>query len=154
MHSTFKIRNRTGRVAVGEIREVHSEGVALWKEIMDQQKKVEEEIEQETKQDKGATVLDKGKAKDSTEGFDTLYVQDIIGDVVLDIPNLTTGIDQSIHSPPVEEADKTKLSGQDEVLVEGIPYEDIAHKNLSTPNSNLSQEGKEEEKKTKEEKRT
>lgn len=45
----FKISNRTGRVAVGEIREVHTEGVALWKEIMDQQKKVEEEIEQETK---------------------------------------------------------------------------------------------------------
>lgn len=45
----FKIRNRTGRVVVGEFGAVHAEGVALWKKIMDQQKEDEEKIEKETK---------------------------------------------------------------------------------------------------------
>lgn len=30
----FKIRNKIGRVAVGEVKELYVEGVALWKEIM------------------------------------------------------------------------------------------------------------------------
>lgn len=68
-----------------------------------------------------------------------------------DIPNLTKGIEQPIHTSPVKEADKTKLSGQDEVLVEDIPYDDTPHRTLLTPNCNLSQEGKEEEKKIEEE---
>lgn len=73
--------------------------------------KVEEEIEQETKQDKWAAILDKGKAKEkeSIEGFDTFIVEDIIGNVVSNIPNLTIGVEQPVHTSPVEEVDKTLI---------------------------------------------
>lgn len=55
-----------------------------------------------------------------------------------DIPNLTKDIKQ-----PVKESYQTKLPNQDEVIVEEIPYEDIPHRTLLTPNPILSEEQKE-----------
>lgn len=104
----FKIRNRTGRVVVGEIEVVHKEGVALWKIILSQQKEAEEEITKGTKQDQGATTLDKwkGQEKGSTKGFDVFTIDDIIGNVVSNIPNLTKDVEQPVkHKSTIETID-------------------------------------------------
>lgn len=61
-----------------------------------------------------------------------------------DIPNLMKDIKQLVHTSPVKEVDQTKLPGQDEVIVEDIPYEDTPHRTLLTPNPIPSEEGKEE----------
>ncbi|XP_059065747.1 DEK domain-containing chromatin-associated protein 4-like [Cryptomeria japonica] len=112
----FKIRNRIGRVVVGEIEVVHEEGVALWKTIMSQQKEAEEEIAKRTKQDQGATAFDKekGKEKDSAEGFDVFTIEDIIGNVVLDIPNLTKDVEQPVKPKSTVDIDVTPKKGAEE----------------------------------------
>lgn len=153
----FKIRNMIGRVAIGDVQDVHDEGVALWKTILSQQKEAIEEIAKETKQDQGATTLDKGKGKDkySTKGFNFFLVDDIISSVVLDILNQTKDVEQLVeHKSTIETIDigvssvkgttQTKHPGEDEVLVEDIPYEEKPHITLviinRTNNEPLSSE--------------
>lgn len=119
----------------------------IWKTILSQQKEVEEEIEKGTKQDQGAASLDKGKNKDkdSIECFDVFTIDDIIGNVVSDIPNLTKDVEQLVKHQsaietfdsdvtPVKGADKTKHPGEDEVVIEDIPCEDKPHITLVTIN--------------------
>lgn len=91
----FKIRNMIGRVGKGDVQGVHYEGVSLWKKILSQRKEAKEKIAKGTKQDQGATALDKGKGKDkdSTKGFDVCLVYDIINNVVSDIPNLSKDVE-------------------------------------------------------------
>lgn len=92
----------------------------------------------------------KVKKKGSTEGFDVFSVDEIIGNT--DIPNLTKDVEQPVHTTPMKGADQTKHPSQDEVTIEGIPYEDTPHRTSLKPNPILSEKGKEEEKKVEDKK--
>ncbi|XP_059067463.1 uncharacterized protein LOC131858286 [Cryptomeria japonica] len=94
----FKIRNRIGRVSIKDIQGMHDEGVDMWKMILSQQKEDDEEIEKEVKQGQDIATQEKrkGKDKDTTDGFDEFSVEDIIGYVVSDIPNLTKDAEPSV----------------------------------------------------------
>lgn len=143
----FKIRNIIGSVTIEDVQGVHDESVSLWKTILSQQKEAEQEIEKEIKQDQGATALDKWKCKDkdSTEGFGVFLVDDIIGNVVSDILNLTKDVEQPIEHKstnetidigvsPVKGTTQTKNLGEDEVIVRDITYEYTPHRTLVTTN--------------------
>ncbi|XP_059068263.1 uncharacterized protein LOC131858827 [Cryptomeria japonica] len=143
----FKIRNKIGRVTIGDIQGVHDEGIDMWKTILSQQKKAEEEIQKEVKQgqDIAAQEKRKGKDKDTTDEFDAFIVEDIIGDVVSDIPNLTKDAEPlveqkstiktiDINNTPAKGTDQTKHSGEDEVTIVDIPYEEKPQRNPVTIN--------------------
>ncbi|XP_059067649.1 uncharacterized protein LOC131858429 [Cryptomeria japonica] len=131
----FKIRNRTRRVAIEDIKGVHDEGVAMWKTILSQQKEVEEEIEKQLKEGQDVVAQEKGKRidNDTTDEFDVFTVEDIIA----------------------KGTNQTKHLGEDEVIIEEIPYEERPQRNpvtINTPTTNptnnelhLPKKGAEEE---------
>lgn len=143
----FKIRNKIGRVVIGDIQGVHDEDVDMWKTILSQQKEVEEEIEKEVKQEQdiAAQGKSKGKDKDTTDGFNEFSIKDMISDVVLDIINLTkdakTPIEKKstietidINYTPAKGTNQTKHPRDDEATIEDIPYEENPQRNLVTIN--------------------
>lgn len=106
-----------------------------------------EEIEKEVKQGQGidAHEKSKGKEKDTINEFDVFTVDYIIDNIVLDIPNLTKDVDQPVEYKSITETTdidvslvklttQTKHLGEDEVIIEDIPYEDRPHRTLVTTN--------------------
>ncbi|XP_059070777.1 uncharacterized protein LOC131860388 [Cryptomeria japonica] len=102
----------------------------------------EEEIEKEVKQGQDIVVQEnsKGKDKETIDGFDEFIVEDIIGDVISDIPNLTKDAEMSVEKKSI---------------VETIDIDDTLEtekKKAKLPTStNFEVEAEEEEEETKEE---
>lgn len=70
---------------------MRDEGVFMWKTILSQQKEAKEEIEKEVKQGQDVAAEEKGKRKDkdTIDEFDSFTIEDIISNIVSDIPNPT-----------------------------------------------------------------